>query len=121
MAGLLDLMKVFNNPGNQEMFTKLPQFLNEWISFMKFLRGRVDTIDSRLENIDKRLFLGPNDLDMLMAFRQAADLLPGMDFKLDRLLDPEPLITPEIHAAVMTMADDDPRQRNVTNGQRRAN
>jgi hypothetical protein len=101
MPGFLDIFSAFADPKNAGLFEKAARVFANLDGFMAFSKQRFDHIDARLAGIDGKLvWIAP------------------MNAKLDRLLDETPIVTPEIHAQVLSWAADDPRQREVTNGRR---
>src|SRR5208283_3624326 len=83
MASILDIFAAANKMigENGEAIARLPQFFDEWLRFMQRIGAQLERIEMRLDMIDS---------------------------KLQSLLV-ENNLTPELHATVMQMAQNDPR------------
>ena len=82
MAGMFDVIKLFNE--HNDIFVKLPEFLDAWIGFMRRAGASFLRIETRLDAIDS---------------------------KLQMIIDGPQTVTPEIHGTVAEWAANDPRNQ----------
>lgn len=95
MLGIFDTLAKIASPELMQVVETLPQKVEEWSRFLAELKSALRHLDARGETVDSKLSY------LCGVSEEISDKLT--------LLMTESAVTPELHDAVLAMAEDDPR------------
>ena len=121
MPGIGDMVKFFS--GNKGLFEHITAYMEMWTKFMNDTRRHILAVEAKLQTLED-VIRGNQHYVGILGIREALDnaaiIAERMDVNVKFLVDAatENTVTPEIHDRVLSWADYDPRQKEVTDGRR---